>query len=318
MLPARRVAALGAVAFVVICFVAACTGVGGSTPGASVSPRQTTPLGIFAPVAGRILDGAEPGWAVDPSVPGDRARLLLTSEPGIPIGWSSDGTRLLILRGSGDEGRLFVLDADGAETQVTDRPSAIRGAAISPDGSRVAFTGRTGSEGPSALYVVDADGGPTEMLVESRFGIMDELTFSPDGTQIAYDDGRGDWGHSVWLVDSDGGDALQIVDNESTAGAGHVSGITWSPAGDRIALGVGVSIYTFAPDGSSFTRVIAQGLKPYWSPNGSQLAYTITCLQDSDGCRLGLADADGANVQDLGVGASGPWHPGTLVNGADE
>lgn len=33
---------------------------------------------------------------------------------------------------------------------------------------------------------------------------------------------------------------------------------------------------------------------------------------------VSLADADGSNVGTFGFGGSGPWHPGTLENGAGE
>ncbi len=220
-----------------------------------------------------------------------------------------------MMRQSRDGEHLFVLHADGSETQVTERPMAINGATISPDGSRVVFAGGTDETGPWALYAVDADGGPATMLRESQAGIVEDPTFSPDGTQIAYDDGAGDHSHSVWLMNVDGSDAHQIVANETTAGAGHVYGLAWSPAGDRIALGVGDHTYTFATDGSDFTRVITGGFFPFWSPDASKFAYTIACLEDSNGCGLAIADADGSNVLRLGTGSSGPWHPGTLETG---
>ena len=63
-----------------------------------------------------------------------------------------------------------------------------------------------------------------------------------------------------------------------------VSGLQWSPAGDRLAIGLGdaegtdgLAIYTFAPDGSDFRQVIADGISPYWSPDGTQIAYIIPC-----------------------------------------
>ncbi len=297
------------------------------SPSASTGPTSTpgTPddLGIFAPVAGRIVYGDEHGiWGVDPAAPGAATRVQLTSEAGIPLGWSSDGTRLLIMRQARGETagpvgvrHLYVLHADGSETQVTERPMAIQSGTISPDGTRVVFAG--GTETPEgecctrfALYAVDADGGPAEMLVESRYGILDELTFSPDGTLIAYADGAGDHSHTVWVMDSDGSDAHQVVSNETTGGAGHVSGLAWSPAGDRIALGLEGTTYTFATDGSNFTRVITRGDRPYWSPDGSQLAYSDACDQDPNGCGLAIADADGSNARKLGFATSGPWHPG--------
>ena len=63
------------------------------------------------------------------------------------------------------------------------------------------------------------------------------------------------------------------------------------------------AIYTFAPDGSDFTKVITDGSSPYWSPDGSQIAY-------NGPSGLAIADADGSNVRAFGFAASGPWHPG--------
>ena len=290
-----------------------------STPVPAVPPEPVVDLGIFAPVAGQIVYGDGQGiWGVDPTAPADPAtRVQLTSEAGIPLGWSSDGTELLIGRiepPSTDGAGLFVLHADGSETLVTADPmftgSTIGGATISPDGSRVVFVGGTGE-----LLVVDADGGPAEVLAESQEGIVEDPTFSPDGTRIAYVDGAGDHSHHVWVMGVDGSHAHEILFNQRTAGAVHVYGLAWSPAGDRIAIGLEETTYTFAPDGSDFTKVIA-GEFPYWSPDGSQIAYTSSCVEDPNGCGLAIADADGSDDQAFDFGASGPWHPGQIKKGA--
>lgn len=283
----------------------------------SVGPAAD--LGIFAPVSGRLVYGDEDGiWGVDPASSDPTTRVELTSETGIPLGWSSDGARLLIMRGSGVDEHLVVLHADGSETQVTTVSMLLLPrldeATISPDGSRVAF--RAGFRAPEggccnwALYAVDANGGPAEMLVESQIGVVRTPTFSPDGTKIAYvedtyvdDDDDVD---GVWLVDADGTDAHQIVPDP---GAGEVTGLAWSPTGDRIALGLGDATFTFRPDGSDLTEVIPGGGRPFWSPDGSHIAY-----QGASG--LAIADADGSNVREFGFGASGPWHPGSPIDDA--
>lgn len=266
-------------------------------------------FGIFEPVAGWIIYGDEDGiWGVDPAAPADPATRIENVEAGSPLGWSSDGTRLLIER-SGPQGGsdLFVLHADGSETRLTERPRDLRHAAISPDGSRVVFADCTDTldRDSCPLYAVDADGGSAEMLSEA--GVVEGLTFSPDGARIAYVIGRGDSDHRVWVVGSDGSDPHELLANDTTLGGGHVRGqhpLAWSPAGDRIALGLAGAIYTFATDGSGFTRVTG-GDQPYWSPDGSRFAYSI-------GSVLAIADADGSNRLLFDFGISGPWHPGRL------
>ena len=59
---------------------------------------RSSQLGIFEPVAGRIVYGNKFGiWGVDPTRPADpSATVQLTSDDATPLGWSKDGTRLLI------------------------------------------------------------------------------------------------------------------------------------------------------------------------------------------------------------------------------
>jgi len=302
----------------------------GSGPTPTEAP--SVDLGIFEPVSGWIVYGDSQGiWGVDPAAPADPAtRVQLTSEAGTPLGWSSDGTRLLIMRGSPGEELLFVLHADGSETQLT---GSTDDATISPDGSRVVFASPEGT-----LYAASADGGPAERLLGPGEHQVQQPTFSPDGTRIAYAIGGGDHSNNVWVIDADGSNAHEILSNESNQWPGHVRGLAWSPAGDRIALGLGGKIYTFATDGSDFTQIAGgdttcgpadpcavklprSAESPYWSPDGSQIAYTTGCVEGAgaanrDGCHLAIADADGSNVLEFSYGMSGPWHPGTLENGA--
>jgi Tol biopolymer transport system component len=334
--------------------VVALLGIGGwflleRGPAPRPGDDRSLELGIFAPVAGRIVyeNEAEVGdlgydlgiWAIDPSGPSDTTEgrgvaddvastlVRLGLEDAVPLGWSRDGTELLFMR-SGDqlfpEEYLFILHADGSETQLNRDPMYFGGASISPDGTRVVYAVQAVPADELGLYVVDVDGGPPVRLPLPRAeGIVIEPTFSPDGTQIAYVD-SGETENHVWVVDADGGNAHEILADEAIVPAGSLQwspagSLQWSPAGDRIAgqarLSDGTNvIYTFAPDGSDLTQVISAAMLPYWSPDGSQIAYTVECELGSTGCGgLGIVDADGSNVREFGFAASGPWHPGASV-----
>ena len=264
----------------------------GSDPTPTEQP--STRLGIFEPVAGRIVYGNISGiWGIDPMAPADPAtRVQLMADAGTPLAWSSDGTRLLVTLGSPGEEHLVLLHADGSETQLTDRPMSIGDATFSADGSRVLFAATEPTDGEWAVYSIDADGGPATVLTSRIRPTPAAVTFSPDGTRIAYVLwGGGDHSHPVWVMNADGTGAHEIVTNDTVMAASHVSdrrgGLAWSPAGDRIALGLEGTIYTFAIDGSDFTRAML-GNSPLWSPDGSQLVNR----------------------------GSGTWHPGTPTDGA--
>jgi Tol biopolymer transport system component len=298
-----------------------------STDATPAPPAKETKveLGIFEPIAGQIVYYANSGLqAVDPNAQSPVAtQLNLGPEKTTdrqfaaftaPLGWSSDGTKLLVWHEDPTDDtfpyarHLFILHADGTETQVTSKP--VEDAAISPDGERVVFA----AEG-KGLYLVDVEDGQTVRIAEEGA----TPTFSPDGTQIAYlglprrgccvKTGR----EHVWVANADGTDAHEILEDEPALDEGG-SELTWSPAGNRIAMENSrqghVAIYTFAPDGSDFTKVITGGFNLYWSPDGSQFVYGRPAR---DG--VSLADADGSNVQELSFGGPGPWHPGTLETG---
>ena len=309
-------------------------------PADEPTPR---PQGIFSEVGGWITFGNADGiWAVDPSHPGDREGWVqLSSNGGIPLAWSSDGSELLISRESwvllgrrqlrhgerltASRRGLFVLHADGTETHLV--REAVSGASFSPDGTTVVFApslelGHTHVD--PGIYVIDADGSgvAAELVASSRRYIPEQNrsfrtsayfpTFSPDGTQIAYFDGFGDNSHSLRVVNADGGDLHVLIDNIE---AYRISNLAWSPDGSRLAFGRRnfMGIYTIGVDGSDLTLVIPAGENPHWSPDGSRISF-----EWGQG-EFRIADRDGSHVQVFGLSlrpwhsngytASGPWNP---------
>jgi Tol biopolymer transport system component len=284
-------------------------------------------LGIFSEVGGWIAYGNDEGiWAVNPTGATPADRIQLSERPGEPVAWSSDGSKLLISREVSDATRdpaadrdLFVLNADGTETRLT-RGLGWGTASISSDGSKVIYDVTTwpseeasarGEEWQSGIYVMEADGGSRRLLLaagprdysDGTFRTaLSSQTFSPDGTQIAYFDGMGDWGNTLRVMNADGSGVRVVIDQEF----GHVNDLAWSPDGSRLAFHApyGGGIWIVGVDGSGLTEVSQWGAAPRWSPTGRQLAF-----ESAGGIRV--IDADGSGLRQVTLpGRRGPvWSP---------
>jgi Tol biopolymer transport system component len=292
------------------------------------SVSTADPRHPFAPIQGWIVYGDDEGiygiWAIDPTPPGgDRpSRIRLSDQSGVPVAWSRDGSRLLIVRrfieGRAYRVNVFLLNANGVETRVL-RMNGYGFASLSPDGLQIVY-----STAESDIYLANADGGDVRLLkarhrrwyASEKSWFRTELfaaTFSPDGNQIAYVDGMGDWGNSVRVMDADGSHVRVLVDwrrggRQKGAMDNHVYRLVWSPDGSRLAFDTDDGIWVVGSDGAGLRMVIRHGHNPTWSPDGSHLAYaTWRELGTWSGVRLRIADADGSHVQTLAHIDTEPW-----------
>jgi dipeptidyl aminopeptidase/acylaminoacyl peptidase len=286
------------------------------TPVSTPTPTPTLePTDLFARAHGRIVYTTDPYTdsqqlaAVDPTEPGDTVSLGPV-DGGLyanPIAWSSDGTRLLLLRDRPDGRDLSVLSSDGSETVL--QRGFVFGASFSPDGSRVVYGANGG------LYVVDADGGTPRLLAEGSGGdLLASPAWSPDGSRIAFIDGGGEGelaSAAIVVVRSDGTDRKKLVDQRELGQEFSWWGLSWSPDGSRLAFAVGTgspsgprgSIYVVDADGSGLQEVTSPGEAswPVWSPDGSRLAFV--CLPHGDDyanlCIMPVAGGDVARFEDV-------------------
>jgi Tol biopolymer transport system component len=217
-------------------------------------------------------------------------------------------------------------DGSGLRTLVQcpakDRFCAVFEPAWSPNGREIAYVlgDRVwpGLHLRLALYVEDASGGGARRLaVCVTCGERDSsrLSWSPDGTRIAYGRPSGDRGQeSLWVVDAASGRTRRITSCPHPCTDFDPA---WSPDGRVIAFvrfaGRVSALYTVRPDGSGLSRISPHEYvaNPQWSPDGQRIAF------DSADDIL-VVNADGSHQRRLlrGEPSAGPGAPSWSPDGS--
>ena len=168
--------------------------------------------------------------------------------------------------------QLYIVNADGsAERGLIETEFSTTHPDWHPDGTRISFDTETNLQGD--IYVVDADGGNLQLLIEDGFW----ADWSPDGQQIVFASQR-EGSVELYLANADGSNQRRLTQN------GKMEYFPdWSPDGQRIAYTVlqDRAIYVIDVDGGNEGRVTRQAFaeNPSWSPDGNWIAYQ----SDDDG-----------------------------------
>jgi len=191
-----------------------------------------------------------------------------------PVGASIDSPFTYLERDSSD-GRFDVVyeDASGPTTVAT--RDSLTSPAISPDGSRIAFSGVVGdgSLGLYAIFLVNTDGSGLTQLTPGSYSELDPA-WSPDGNSIAFSrNNTGSYNSSSCC-------RLARV-SVSTGTVTNIAGLNgavrpaYSPSGSLIAFENPTGIYTISASGGSSTLRGANGMDPTFSPAGDRIAYVV-------------------------------------------
>lgn len=248
-------------------------------------------MGATESVPGRILftSGGDL-WLLDAS----GARPLATGGAFAQPSWSPDGSSLAYVYRGTNFADIFVTDVQGqSQTRLTNSQSTILDnndwnlrPTFSPDGQFIAFVSDRSSAFPTLWLMNAADGTGRRALATPGLQqeAVDALAWSPDGSQLALtlfvEPGPTQIALLPLLPLLPVGTTSRQPGRVLTALNGGALDPAWSPDGSWLTFaghdGPAIDIYAIQPDGSSLTRLTADGLlarSPVWSPDGRHLAY---------------------------------------------
>ena len=181
-------------------------------------------------------------------------------------------TKLFYVSNRGGSKEIWQMDYDGAnQKQLTHLGSIALSPHISPDNSRVAFSGVTKEGWQILMYSLDLN----RLVNFAHFpGDNYSPAWSSDGQNLAFSSSR-TGNTEIYTVTSTGGNLRRLTENK-----GPDVSPTWNPKTNaQIAWVSGRTglpqIYTMASDGTNAVRVTDQGyaVSPSWSPNGQFLTF---------------------------------------------
>jgi len=281
------------------------------TPAATIWPAAAS-----LPKAGRVLFVIErDGVLTQPAYIDSSGFHLIPITPEITFGgaiWAPGNTIIFDSERAGLR-HLFRMGIDGSNiVQLTSGDTAQDSAALSPDGSTLAFGDVSPSQSRDiGIHLANIDGSNVrDLTAGSGPGVdgEDNPAFSPDGTWIAF--GRVDNPAArlggLFIIRPDGTGLRRLTPDALGGGEPR-----WSPDGKRILFISGASGVWILDVATGKTKQLSDPADPglftdaNWSPDGTQKSPGYVTPGTPATLELVIANADGSHPVNLWVGPIG-------------
>jgi Tol biopolymer transport system component len=251
--------------------------------GIAMTPGAAPAAATSSEKEGRIafgLTGADGNTDVYSVRPDGHALRRLTDSPGFDAcpAYARGGRHIAFCSDRTGAPETWVMRENGSdERQVTNLGGALTFPDFSPDGRRIAMSGRAPEDPAQArdLWITNIDGSGMHRLTDTPDSTEQWPAYSPDGTRIAFVSNRGGGVPQIWVIDADGNDPQQLTSDPLV----KEQVPDWSPDGARIAYAAAGDIWAMRADGShqvQLTHTAEPEGGAAWSPGGRRIAFLRT------------------------------------------
>jgi uncharacterized repeat protein (TIGR01451 family) len=172
----------------------------------------------------------------------------------------------------------------------------------SPDGSRLAF--QIFDDGSNQIKVINADGTGLLTLADNVSGRNRGITWSPNGSQIAYIGSGGpseDTLDTIHIANADGSGSYRLPGSPASLWA-----VDWSPDGTKFVFSDAVELFAINTDGTGKQQLTTvqqtqdgstADQDPRWSPDGTKILFKR--FRSSIAGTTYVMNADGSNQRKL-------------------
>jgi Tol biopolymer transport system component len=203
-----------------------------------------------------------------------------------------------------DTNAVYLINADGTDSQLTDYKHYIYSAAWSPDGGKIVYNVEYASidDSNDEIFVMDAD-GKNKLRLTDNVAWDTQPRWSPDGTKIAFLSTRDHStkelsNYEIYVMDADGKNVKRLTDNDA-----YDADVSWSPDQTQMIFTSerdgNQEIYRMNTDGTQVERLTNEpdiDEQPFWSPDGTLIVFSSKRNGDN---QLYLMNGTGEEVRPL-------------------
>lgn len=275
------------------------------------------------------------------------ALALAACENGVGPGEEPEQLLFVSARGSANgmdlaQADIYRANVDGTGVEnLTGYPGTYRNLALSPDGTKLLFSG---GRSIANLWSMNVDGTGLAQLTNRDGGTSERSNgwphWSPDGTRILFASNRGGRSlgvyhglYDIYVMNADGGSPRSVSASVPAEMGWELRPAGWT-AGGKVSFEGSYEVnggwlnrfYVANADGSGTQTLLPDGdhFSAAWSPDGSKVVFA---RREGERVRLYIANADGSGLRALtdhpgedvlpGVGGTpeyDPWSPdGTRI-----